>query len=486
MKILNLNYNIKKHNFWNSPTLMTWMSYSTKAFTLVGILPLILKKFSPEDIILWYLFSTIIGLQSLADFGFRQTFSRIISFAFGGAKDIGTFTTKKEVAEINECNIPLLSSIVATMLFLYRRLTLIVFLLMTTIGTWSMIKPVSNVNLPNQAWIAWGIVIVASCISFFSRSYMNFLEGLNKIALVRRVETLTSLGAIISSLGVLLWAPSLLNLVIANQFWLIVASVRDWILCKRIDNGFFSKLDLTQPIDKKIIKEIWNPAWRSGIGGLMSAGVTNITSIVYAQFGNTASVASYLLAIRLITQIREISMAPFYSKLSTMAIYRVKNDLDSLKITIKRGMRLSHLVFIIGFILTSILINPFLKLINSEVSFVSMGVWAALGWAFFTHRFGAMHIQVYLTTNHVISHIADGISGLIFISLTILLSNYIGIYAIPVGMIAGHLGFYCWFTALYSYRSLGNESFWNFEKNVSVPSIILLIIFSFISLFFNL
>ena len=472
--------------FWDSPTIMTWMSYSTKAFTLVGILPLILKKFSPEDVVLWYLFSTIIGLQSLADFGFRQTFSRIISFAYGGAKDIGTFSEEKEIIENNECNTPLLSSIMSTMMFLYKRLTLIVFLLMATIGTWSMIKPISNVNLPDQAWIAWGIVIIASCISFFSRSYMNFLEGLNKIALVRRVETLTSLGAIITSLIVLLWVPSLLNLVIANQFWLIVSSMRDWILCKKIEDGFFTKLDLKQPIDKKIIKEIWHPAWRSGIGGLMSAGVTNITSIVYAQFGNTASVASYLLAIRLITQIREISMAPFYSKLPVLALFRVKNDIASLKSTIKRGMRLSHLVFIIGFILTSVLINPFLKLIHSEVTFVSMGIWATLGWAFFTHRFGAMHIQVYLTTNNVISHIADGISGIIFIVASLILSNYIGIYAIPVGMIIGHLCFYCWYTALYSYRSIGNETFWSFEKNVSIPSIILLIIFSFISLFINL
>ncbi|TDW48585.1 hypothetical protein EV144_10395 [Flavobacterium sp. 270] len=483
MKVLNLNYNLKRHNFWNSPTLMTWMSYSTKAITLVGILPLILKKFSPEDIVLWYLFSTIIGIQSLADFGFRQTFSRIISFAYGGAKDLGTFTIKQEITEINECNVDLLSSIISTMMFLYRRLTLIVFLLMATIGTWSMVKPVSNVSSPNLAWIAWGIVIMASCISFFSRSYMNFLEGLNKIALVRRVETLTSLGAIISSIIVLLWAPSLLNLVIANQFWLIVSSIRDWILCKNIDNGFFSRLNSNKPIDRKILKQIWDPAWRSGIGGLMSAGVTNITSIIYAQFGNSASVASYLLAIRLITQIREISMAPFYSKLPILAIFRVKNDMISLKATIKRGMRLSHLVFIAGFILTSILIKPFLLLINSEVSFVSMGIWAALGWAFFTHRFGAMHIQVYLTTNNVISHIADGISGLIFIISSLILSNYVGIYAIPVGMIFGHLCFYCWFTALYSYKSLGNESFWNFEKTVSIPSLILLIIFSIISLF---
>mgnify|MGYP006210076807 CR=1 FL=1 len=48
---------------WNSPTITTWLSYSTRALSLFIVLPLILKKFSEAEIALWYLFATIIAMQ---------------------------------------------------------------------------------------------------------------------------------------------------------------------------------------------------------------------------------------------------------------------------------------------------------------------------------------------------------------------------------------------------------------------------------------
>jgi len=460
---------------WNSPTLMTWLSYSTKALTLFGVLPLVLKRFSAGDIVLWYLFSTIISLQSLADFGFRQTFSRIISFAFGGAQDITTFNkVESESNHETEPNFDLLTRIISTMRYIYRWLTLVVFLLMFIFGTWSMIKPIHDANNITQAWISWGIVLIISCVSFYGKIYMNFLEGLYKIALVRRVETFTSVGSILSSIIVLIAAPSLLNLVIVNQFWVVIVTIRDWYLCITVDEGLYAKLSKKLAFDKILFKKIWSPAWRSGISGFMSIGLTNLTGLVYAQIGSTASVASYLLALRVINQLREISMAPFYSKLPLLAILRVKNDIQQLTKIVKRGMLLSHIVYLGGFIVIGLSSDYFIKAIHSETQFVSQTIWALLGLAFFIHRFGAMHIQVYLSTNHIISHIADGVSGVLYIVSTVILSRYIGIYSIPVGMFIGYLGFYAWYAARYSYRSI-NISFWNFEKNVSlVPMLIIM------------
>lgn len=471
---------LQKIDIWNSPTLMTWLSYSTKALTLLGILPLVLRKFSPEDVVLWYLYATIISLSNLADFGFRQTFSRIISFAYGGASSIDIIESNLDLSSEDKlsCNKSLLGSIMGSMMFIYVRLTVISFVLMSTLGTWSMIKPISKVVNTNDAWVAWAVIVFTTSFSFFTKVYLNFLEGLNKIALVRRVETVTSLGSIVTSIAVLIWSPTLLNVVIANQFWVIVASIRDWYLCKKVDNSLFDEVNKKgDSIDSVILKKIWKPAWRSGVGGLMSAGVANLVSVIYAQVGNTEAVAAYLLAIRIINQIRDISMAPFYSKLPLLAVYRVKNDMAGLVSLVKKGMRMSHLVFLIGFLGTALCIDFLLSLIHSEVQFVSMDLWGLIGLAYFFHRFGAMHLQVYISTNHVISHIADGISGLLFIFFALLLIPYIGIYSIPISMLIGYGGFYCWYTTYYSYKSINNNSFFEFEKTVSFPSMIGLLLF---------
>lgn len=469
--------------FWNSPTLMTWLSYSTKALSLFIVLPQVLKEFVPEDIVLWYLFFTIISLQSIADFGFRQTFSRLISYAFKGAKEIGVLkkdNADSEIKQDDQPNLSLLNNIVSTMKFIYFRLTIVAFILMGVLGSYSMVTPINNTSDSNSSWLCWFIVLFVSCISFYGKIYMNFLEGLNKIALVRRVETLTSIGSIITSIVVLYFAPSLLNLVIANQVWVLIVTIRDWYLCSTIDDNFYKKVSEKLPFDKELFKQIWQPAWRSGISGLMSVGLTNITGLIYAQIGTTFEVASYLLALRIINVIKEVSMAPFYSKIPLMAMLRVKNDISGLINVIKRGMFLSHLVYVVAFISVGLLSGTLLKLINSQVEFVSQPLWILLGLAFFAHRFGAMHMQVYMSTNHIISHIVDGISGVICIISTIFLSNYIGVYAIPVGMLIAYLGFFSWYAAKYSYNSL-QVKFWEFEKSTSVVAVLLLLGYIFLN-----
>ncbi|WP_276091082.1 hypothetical protein [Pedobacter sp. JY14-1] len=456
---------------------MTWLSYSTRALSLFAVLPLVLRKFAPGDIVLWYLFSTIISLQNLADLGFRQTFSRVISFAYGGAKDIGTFVNKKSTEILSEePNIPLLTELVSTMQVIYTWLTILVLILGSSFGTWAMAGPIKNASSTGQSWMSWGVVLLVSCISFYGKIYLNFLEGLYKIALVRRVETITSVGSILSSLLVLIISPSLLNLVLVNQFWALLVTFRDWYLCKRVNNGFFNLVSVSRPFNRTIFNKIWPQAWRSGISNFMSVGLTNLSGLVYAQVGGASAVASYLLAIRIINQIKDISMAPFYSKLPILARLRVSNDLSTLIRTVKRGMFISHIVYVLGFIFVGVFSDFILSTIHSEVPFVSQPLWMLIGLAFFIHRYGAMHMQVYLSTNHVISHIADGVSGLLYIISALLLSKLIGVYAIPVGLLIGYLGFYSWYATIHSIKSL-DVNFWDFEKRASLIPVTLMILY---------
>jgi hypothetical protein len=463
------------NRLWNSPTFNTWLSYSTRALSLFVVMPLVLKNFSTGEVSLWYLFATIIGLQGLADMGFKTTFIRFISYAMGGATHIG----KNQVAasEEHQANWPLVARIFSMMRYIYKRLTLVFFILLLTAGSWAMMRPVSMVEHQQEAWIAWAVIIVISSVKFYGTIYANYLEGLNKIALVRRWEALTSIGSIMTSILALIFFKSLITLIIANQFWILINFYRDYRLSLSAENGRFRRLDLTIPFNREFFRSVWHPAWRSGLSGLMSNGLASITSLIYAQMGSAASLASYLLALRLLAQIREISMAPFYSKIPMFSKLRATGDLKTLIKRAQRGMMLSNLVFVIGCIIVGLLGNSLLNVIGSDVPFVDINLWMLLTLAYFIHRYGAMHIQLYSTTNHIISHIADGVSGLIFIAVTLSLFGKYELYAIPAGMLAGYLGFYAWYSAYHSIRSL-EVNFFVFEaKTVVVPSALLIIFF---------
>jgi O-antigen/teichoic acid export membrane protein len=467
---------------WNSPTIMTWMSYSTKALSLFIVLPLILKQFSAEEISLWYLFSSIITLASLADLGFKATFSRIIAFAMGGAKDVAIFKGDTVVNDARP-NWKLIEKICSNMNIIYLFLTLLLIVIFFIFGSWSLLKPISLVQDTQEAWIAWWVIIFTSAIKFYGTIYSNYLEGLNKIALIRRIESFMSLGAILTTITVLILGGTILQLVIALQIWVILNVVRNWYLARIVEEGRY-KLFKSQVFDKVLFMKIWKPAWKAGLSGLMSNGLTHITGILYAQVGAVDLVAAYLLALKLITQIREVSMAPFYSKIPLLTRLRVEGNLELLKQKAQKGMFLGHMVFVIGVILISVFSEDLLNAINSNVDFVSNKFWLLLSVAFLIHRYGAMHMQLYLTTNHVISHIADGVSGLIFIVTVFLTINIFDIYAIPIAMIIAYLGFYSWYAAYYSYKSL-SLPFFKFEMKTTIVPLTIFILFTILNFFYN-
>ncbi|MEB3179505.1 MAG: hypothetical protein VKL59_10795 [Nostocaceae cyanobacterium] len=463
---------------------MTWGSFLTRSLSLVIVLPLILTRLSTEEIALWYLFSTVIGLQLLADVGFSPTFSRVIAFGMGGlnTSELKDLRSVKQSASPREPNWETIEKICSTMQGIYLRLTVISIILLATLGTWALVKPISTIADVTSGWIAWGVILLASTATLLGNTYNSYLQGVNQIALLRRWETLTSLCAIGTSFLVLLLGGDLLGLVIANQGWLVLNILRNRWLCREVENGRFQQFS-NKKIDPIVFYAIWSSAWRSGLGVFMSYGLVQLSGIIYAQVGTSGRVASYLLALRLIQMVSQFSQAPFYSKLPLLAKLRSQGNLEQQVSVAKRGMVLAYWSYVVGFIGLGIFAAPLLKLIGSNAEFVSPLLWCLIGLSIFAERYGAMHIQLYSTTNHIIWHVANAISGVIYLVVSLALFKKIGVYAFPVGTLAGYLGFYCWYSGMHSYRAFGLK-FWRFESFTMLPQLISMLFFSFLYLKF--
>ena len=348
---------------------------------------------------------------------------------------------------------------------IYLRLSLVALLIGAIVGSLALQKPISMTQNPTSAWLAWAIVIITTLVTFQGNTYSAYLQGTNNIALLRRWEAIFALAATTASVLTVLLHGSLLELIIVQQSWWVINVFRDRWLCKHIQGGRFSSFQLTG-IDTEVFKAVWPSAWRSGLGVFMSYGLVQISGIIYAQFGSTPGVASYLLALRLIDFIAEISRAPFYSKLPRLAQLRSSGRITEQVQIARRGMSLAYWSLCIGFLLIGAFSTYVLRVIGSSTQFVPPTLWALMGIAAFLDRFGAMHIQLYSTTNHIVWHIANGVSGLIYIVTSLLLVSTVGVYAFPIGLIIGYLGFYVWYSAIHSYRAF-QLKFWRFEPALS-------------------
>jgi len=457
---------------WNSPTLMTWASLLAKSISLVIVLPLILTRLETAEISLWYLFMTIIALQSVVDAGFSPTFTRVIAYVMGGA----SLHELKQPIKIDSSKYDqqTLNRVYSTMKTVFFYLGIFWTLLLVLAGTTALMKPVSLVADQKSAWFAWGIIAIVSCISLQGNLYASYLQGINQIALFRRWEALTALAGILTSFIVLIAGGGLLGLVIANQGWQIISVVRNRWLAGEAENGVLRSF-IKEPFNREVYDAVWPSAWRSGLGIFMSYGLIQASGIIYAQVGNPASVAAYLLGLRLIMTVTQFSQAPFYSKLPLFARLYAENRRDELIRLAKRGMTLAHWSYVAGFVALGLVGTPLLKYIGSNAPFPDQLLWSLMGIGFFIERYGAMHIQLYSTTNRIIWHTANGVTGTIYIVISLLLCGKIGVLAFPVGIIISYLGFYSWYAAMHAYREF-KMNFYAFEKGaVLLPMAALLI-----------
>lgn len=462
---------------WDSPTFMTWGSFASKSLTLFLVLPLVLTRLETSEIALWYLFSTIISLQMLADIGFSPTFSRVIAYAMAGAstKNLADYKTSKKGINSGKPNWETIEAICSTMRAVYSGLTLLLVFVLATIGTWSLIKPVTVTQDTFSAWLSWGIILFTSTIVMRGNTYSAYLQGINQIALLRRWEMFTSLAAIATNFAVLLLGGGLLGLIVSQQAWVILNILRNRFLCRKVEGEKF-KTFKGKKIDSHVFQAVWPSTWRSGLGIFMSQGLIQLSGIVYAQVGASAQIASYLMGLRLIQTVSQFSMAPFYSKIPLLAKIRASGDLNEQLPLAQRGMRFSYWAYVFGFIVLSIIGPPLLILIKSNVQFPDKILWSLLGLAMLAERYGAMHIQLYSTTNNIIWHKANGISGILFLSFSFILFPFIDLYAFPLSILLSYLLFYNWYSAFHSYKCF-NLKFWEFEKKVILKPLIFINIF---------
>lgn len=458
---------------------MTWGSFASKSLIIIVIFPLVLKKFSTEEIALWFLFATIISLQSLIDLGFTPSFVRIISYAMGGIKKEDLKSPRGFY--LHKPNFQLLTEINSTMKSIFSILSFFWLLILIVFGSLAVNKNINLLSNDYEGWFSWLIIVIVSVINFYSNSYSAFLQGLNQIALLRRWETLFNIISIIFSFTILTLDKGLLWLVAINQIMVFFSSIRNRALSRRIIKKLKIQNSLSKfKVDTEIFKAIWPSAWKSALGIIMSFGVTQFTGIYFAQVGNVEMVAQYLFALRIITFINQFSQAPFYSKIPFLSKLFAQNKIEDISTISKKSMNLSFLTFVLPFGLTLLFGKFFLNLINSNIDFPDITLWSLIGLAFLCERFGAMHIQIYSLSNNIIWHKANGISGLLNILLILLLYKKIGVYAFPISMFLSLVLFYCWYSAKHSYKLLKTK-FFIFEKTSFIPNLILFIFFILIN-----
>lgn len=446
-----------KKRLLDSPTANTWASALVRALNVFLVLPLILKHLSEAEIALWSVFSTLIFLQTVLDFGFQSTFTRLTAYAYGGATDPDPARSAETMAPNAPPNWPLVRRIASATRWIYGRMSWALLGLLAVPGSAALgrrVQELAGTGLPTlmdsarpsltspaQAWGAWAIIVGVTTFQFRGNWMVSYLAGTGHLARVRRWEALFGLASLVTTPWVLWWSHSLFAVVAVNQSWILLGVLRNRWLTRRLNSGELSVLP--GPVrDLDLLRTVWPQAWRSGIGSWAALGSIHLGSLVYAQIPDSKAVASYLVSLRMAQTLSVMAGGAIFSRLPNLSRHWSGRNPEDFRREATQGTRLVLWATAcgLGFLAWT---GPWLlqTALRTPIPFVSVSTWTLLALATFAERFGSTHLAIASATNRIHWHVTASVGGVVFLGVAAAAYPWLGVVALPLGMLAGSAGF---------------------------------------------
>ena len=160
--------NCNKNLLWN------YIGYGSSLSINIFLLPIILQYLSGEELGLWYVFMSVGTFVTMVDFGFSPQIARFVTYAYAGADSLKKSGIVSAVH--TEMNAELLLKLLIASRRLYLFLSLFVFILLITVGSYYV--TVISKTLPYRqvlcSWIIFFYSVIHKYIvwllsRFFSR-----------------------------------------------------------------------------------------------------------------------------------------------------------------------------------------------------------------------------------------------------------------------------------------------------------------------------
>lgn len=181
----------------------------------VFLLPVILQCMPSETVALWNVFLVITSLVLLLDFGFRPSFARNISYIFSGVHELQV----EGISHVNghaSIDYSLLKGTITAMRKFYRRLALLVLLLLLCVGTPYFFSVLSKYQGErSEAIVAWFMLCAVNCYELYTYYYDALMTGKGYIKRSQQLMILSKASYLILAIPMVYMGFGLISIVVA-------------------------------------------------------------------------------------------------------------------------------------------------------------------------------------------------------------------------------------------------------------------------------
>lgn len=332
-------------------------SYLAQFFSLasgVFILPAVLKLLTPEEVGMNYLLLTINSMVILFDFGFSPQFSRNITYVFSGAQNI-----KSEGIDVNsndEINYRLLSSVISTARYVYKRLAIFAFVIMITVGTLYIYYATDGFTTVKNGAIVWFIFSISIFFNLYYSYYNVLLIGKGLITISKKATVYSKLVYLILAFTFLYLDFGLIGLSIANFIApFVIRFIAHYHFFTPYIKERISEYAISEQEKKDVFKTIWINAKKLGLVYLGSFAISRFGIFFAGAFLTLQDVASYGIMTQLGGVIIVLSSTFFNTNMPKFSSLRVKDEREQLIKLLGVSIDIYYILALIGcFILVCI------------------------------------------------------------------------------------------------------------------------------------
>ena len=388
----------------NNPTLMTWTKeISTFSHGLI-VTPIILVRFTHEELAFWYLLQIMVGFGLLSEAGFAHTLERSVAYFFEGAKRLpkNLKDYKNSQERSNQINFNQLTELLYTAKSIYLILSFFTIALLSSVGIiilWN--RFFIDTGHRTDFWIAYILMVINAFATIQCLKWTSFMSGTRHVAelngfrtIVGAVRILGFLTILLANLGVeFLMLYLVLEMICANIYYkkFIINWYKKYNI--KIKNKF--------SINKQIFSSLWSVTWKSGLNYWGYFFTQYGISLLIAQMKDKVTVANFLFTQRMLGFIRRIAEAPVNAHYPIYYSLMAVKKYDDIKKEVSQRAFISYLLLIVGFISFGFLGNILLDLIGTDKRIVETSIYILLCTYLFFEWNALLHGTLYISTNAV-------------------------------------------------------------------------------------
>ncbi|MDR1055784.1 MAG: hypothetical protein LBL90_08185 [Prevotellaceae bacterium] len=392
----------------------------------VGIilLPFILRVFPPETVAIWSIFTTVITLTNLFDFGFNPSFARNVTYVVSGVKELKVTGYNIVERHDSEVDYSLFKGLIGAMRWFYARMAGILFMLLATAGTYyihAVLRTYTGSH--TEVYMAWVILVIINAYSLYTMYYDSLMQGKGLIKRSKQIDVIGYAVYLTVAAGLILMRFNLIAIVSAQALMVLIKRVLSYRTIYTPD--FRQRLhNIKTQSRKAIIKAIYPNALKMGLNGVGWYLTSSAPMIIGSLFLPLNTVASYGITLQVVIIIRNMSYVYYFTYQPKIIQARTQGDTHVIKMFYLKSCRVQLFTFIVCGLALIFLGDWGLFLIKSKTLLLpALFIMVALLVYFFVSNYSIAEF-VLLTKNDVLFYKASLVTGVVTIILTFVLLCY--------------------------------------------------------------